>query len=144
MDRGKKGMRFYWGRYVECKRAIEKAKTVNQAGNWPSDIPRFSEEHVIEDFIGKSAWHQNYGPNFDLVDNHYPELKEWLNLSESTVDENKETWGIHKDEYTFVDLKEFLENEGKLHSGKPRPSGRKSPTPVPGKGKRVHQSGRKR
>lgn len=84
MDHSQKGMWFYWNHYVECKTAIEKAKEISGAGNWPVDIPAFTEEHVIEVFIGKSAWHNNYGSAFDRVLKYYPDLEAWLQSSGTT------------------------------------------------------------
>ena len=54
------GLWFAWGRYQECVAAIAKAREMVTAGNWPADLPPFTEFIVIEVFIGKSPWHANY------------------------------------------------------------------------------------
>jgi hypothetical protein len=128
MDRGGKGLRFAWGRYLECTAALEKAKNISAAGNWPIDIPRYCDEHVIEVFIGKSAWHGNYAKNFDIAYHNFKELKQWLEATQTTQDENEDLWGVNKAEYTFNDLRELLEKEGLIPPEKPKGSSRRSPS----------------
>ncbi|KAF8872971.1 hypothetical protein CPB84DRAFT_1854215 [Gymnopilus junonius] len=114
MDRSKKGMRFYWGRYNEVQKAIKKASAINQAGSWPIDIPSYCEEHIIEIFIGKSAWHNNYSERFNQVSQHYPDLVDWLSDESGNRNDTAVVWGVAKADYTFLDLQEFLDNDGQL------------------------------
>ncbi|PPQ85148.1 hypothetical protein CVT25_004112 [Psilocybe cyanescens] len=114
MNHAGKGIWFYWNHYKECKAAIKRAKEINNSGNWPIDIPSYCEEHIIEVFIGKSAWHQNYGTPFTSVKDYYPDLVDWLENPEAPKEKNKIFWGVDKADYTIADLKEFLENQGTL------------------------------
>ena len=59
-NRSAPGLRFAWGQYQECVATIAKAREMVTAGNWPADLPPFTEFIVIVVFIGKSAWHANY------------------------------------------------------------------------------------
>jgi hypothetical protein len=54
------GLRFAWGRFLECTAALAQAKEMVEAGSWPADIPLFTEWMVIEVFIGTSTWYANY------------------------------------------------------------------------------------
>ncbi|KIJ91262.1 hypothetical protein K443DRAFT_14553, partial [Laccaria amethystina LaAM-08-1] len=37
------GLRFAWGRFLECTAALAQAKEMVEAGSWPADIPPFTE-----------------------------------------------------------------------------------------------------
>ena len=80
-NRSATGLRFAWGRYLECTAALARAKEMVEAGNWPSDIPAFTEWMVIEVFIGRSTWYANYVPTFGAIadkETAFPEMRDWL------------------------------------------------------------------
>ena len=112
-DRSKTGIRFCWGRYLEIVQSIEYARGMFEAGNWPVDLPSFSELLVVEVFISKSAWHK-YKGQFSLVKQHYPDMISWLNNELTDEEEDREVWGESRSKYTLEDLKEFLDLGGKL------------------------------
>ncbi|KIK00969.1 hypothetical protein K443DRAFT_34012, partial [Laccaria amethystina LaAM-08-1] len=58
-NRSATGLRFAWGRFLECTAALAQAKEMVEAGSWPADIPPFTEWMVIEVFIGRSTWYAN-------------------------------------------------------------------------------------
>jgi len=137
-DRTKTGIRVCWGRYLEITRSIELARSIGDAGNWPSDLPSFSELLIVEVFIGKSAWHK-YKNHFSLVKQYYPDLISWLNQEFTEEDEDRETWGEYRGKYSLEDLKEFLDLGGKLKKTRTRSSDEEDRTPSKGKGKMSHK-----
>ena len=54
------GLQFAWGQYQECVPTIANAREMVTAGNWPADLPPFTEFIVIEVFIWKCASYANY------------------------------------------------------------------------------------
>jgi hypothetical protein len=112
-DRSKTGIRICWGRYLEINGSINQARTISEAGNWPVDLPGFSEVLIVEVFISKSAWH-NYKNHFTLVKQYYPEMISWLNNEQTDEEEDREVWGDYRSRYTLEDLKEFLDLGGRL------------------------------
>ncbi|KAF8954384.1 hypothetical protein BDZ97DRAFT_1908272 [Flammula alnicola] len=114
-------------------KALKLAKSISGAGNWPIDLPKYTEFMVIDIFIGKSAWHDNYATNFSLVKANFPELVDWLEDENADEDEDRRVWGIAKKDYTFLDLKEFVENGGKLKVKKRRSPSTEEDRSVKGK-----------
>jgi hypothetical protein len=112
-DRNKSGIRFCWGRYLEITKAIEVAHGILEAGNWPSELPSFSEILIVEVFISKSAWH-NHKNQFSQVQKYFPDMMEWLGLEDSDELEDRKVWGDFREKYSLEDLKEFLESDGTL------------------------------
>jgi hypothetical protein len=137
-DRTKTGIRVCWGRYREISRSIDLARSISEAGNWPVDLPTFSELLIVEVFIGKSAWHK-YKSQFALVKQYYPDMIYWLNKELTDEAEDQETWGEYRSKYTLEDLKEFLDLGGKLRKtrppSRPRSSDEEDHSPTKGKGK---------
>ena len=87
-NRSAPGLRFAWGRYQECVAAISKAREMVTAGNWPADLPPFTEFIVIEVFIGKSAWHANYVKAFLKIaeeETEFGEMRDWLDSDPEQV-----------------------------------------------------------
>ncbi|KAF8955745.1 hypothetical protein BDZ97DRAFT_1926381 [Flammula alnicola] len=113
-DRKKSGLRFAWSKYVECNKAIKLGKSLVESGKWAEDLPRFNENLIIEVFIGKSAWHANYTKNFSAVQTKYPDMVDWLESETNTKEEDVKVWGVYKKDYVFSDLKELVDNGGKL------------------------------
>ena len=56
-DRTKQGLQVAWARYLECSDAIKRAQKLSDAGNWPTDIPPFTEYLIVDIFIGKTTWY---------------------------------------------------------------------------------------
>jgi|SRR5882762_257777 len=137
-DRSKTGIRVCWGRYMEIRRSIDLARSISEAGNWPEDLPTFSEVLVVEVFISKSAWHK-YKNHFSLLKQYYPNMIDWLNQEITDEEEDREAWGDLRNKYTLEDLKEFLDLGGRLkktrtHS-RPRSSEEEDHVTPKGKGK---------
>ena len=141
-DRSKTGIRVCWGRYLEIDRSIDHARSISEAGNWPVDLPSFSEVLIVEVFISKSAWHK-YKNHFSLVKQYYPEMISWLNNELTDEEEDRDVWGDCRGKYTLEDLKEFLDLGGKLKktrtssrtSSRPRSSEEDDRSTLKGKGK---------
>jgi hypothetical protein len=140
-DRSKTGIRVCWGRYLEISRVIDLARSIHEAGNWPADLPSFSEVLIIEVFISKSAWY-NYKSQFSLVKKYYPDMIQWLNQELTQEDEDQDTWGEYRSKYTLEDLKEFLDLGGRLKKtrtqSRPRSSDEDNHSTTKGKG-RAHK-----
>ena len=138
-DRSKTGIRVCWGRYLEIVRSIEQARTISEAGNWPVDLPSFSEVLIVEVFISKSAWHK-YKNQFTLVKQYYPGMIDWLNNEATDEEEDCEVWGNYRSKYTLEDLKEFLDLGGKLKKTRTRSSDEEDRSTLKGKGKSHRKS----
>ncbi|KAF8951483.1 hypothetical protein BDZ97DRAFT_1769755 [Flammula alnicola] len=134
-DRKKSGLRFAWSKYVECNKAIKLGKSLVESGKWAEDLPRFNENLIIEVFIGKSAWHANYTKNFSAVQTKYPDMVDWLESETSTKEEDVKVWGVYKKDYVFSDLKELVDNGGKLKVKKKKKKHSSSEDEGTGKGK---------
>jgi ribulose kinase len=136
-DRTKTGIRFCWGRHTEISQAIDLARSISDAGNWPVDLPNFIEALIVEVFISKSAWYK-YKSHFSLVKKHYPDMIDWLNQELTGEEEDKDVWGDYRSKYTLEDLKEFLDLGGRLKKTRKQSrhsSDEEDNTPTKGKGK---------
>ena len=124
-DRLKTGLRFAWGRYLECSGAIKRAKEMTEAGTWPTDIPSFTEYLIVEVFIGKTTWYQNYIKIFEPVDtiSAFSNMKAWLDEEDPHPDDTEDVWGEALPSYKMEDLREWVNNNGRLKKQ------RRSPTP---------------
>ena len=124
------GLCFGWGHYLECTAALARAKEMVEAGNWPSDIPAFTEWMVIEVFIGRSTWYANYIPAFGAIADEgtaSPEMRDWLNSPPEQVhrSDTEHLWGIRNQvSFTMEEIKKWQENGGTLDKNY-------SPTPSP-------------
>jgi hypothetical protein len=74
-------------------------------------IKRPTRTDLIEVFVSKSFFHSHYRKHFSKVAD-YPEMKAWLEGDPGSVD--VDVWGVKKTNYSFLDLKEWLANGGKL------------------------------
>ena len=121
-NRSATGLHFVWGHYLECTAAL--------AGNWPSDIPAFTEWMVIEVLIGRSTWYANYVPAFGAIADEeaaFPEMRDWLDSPPEQVlrSDTKHLWGIRDQlSFTMEEIKKWQENGGTLDKNY-------SPTPSP-------------
>jgi hypothetical protein len=119
-NRSAPGLQFAWGRYQECAAAIARAKELYNAGNWPADLPPFTEFIVIEVFIGKSAWHANYVNAFLKIadeETEFPEMRDWLDTDPEQVrrSDTERIWGVRdQTRFTMEDLKTWVERGGTL------------------------------
>ncbi|EDQ98539.1 uncharacterized protein LACBIDRAFT_299202 [Laccaria bicolor S238N-H82] len=143
-NRSAPGLRFAWGRYQECTAAITKAREMLSTGNWPADLPPFTEFIVIEVFIWKSAWHANYVNTFLKIadeETEFPEMRDWLDSDPEQVhrSDTERIWGVRdQTKFTMEDLKTWVERGGTLkarrtsspeeeeHSGKGKKKAQKS------------------
>ncbi|KIM35862.1 hypothetical protein M413DRAFT_32101 [Hebeloma cylindrosporum] len=66
--RTKQGLRFAWHRYLECSEAIKCAKSMSDSGVWPTDLPSFTEYLIVDVFISKTSWYNNYIKTFEPID----------------------------------------------------------------------------
>jgi hypothetical protein len=129
-NRSATGLRFAWGRYLECTAAIAQAKEMVEAGNWPSDLPPFTDLIVIEVFLGRSTWYENYVKAFAAIadeDTEFPEMKDWLDSPPEQVlrSDTEHLWGIRDQlSFTMEEMKKWQENGGILDKDY-------SPTPSP-------------
>ena len=63
---------------------------------------------LIEVFISKSAYHENYQPLFPQVQQDHPVLHLWLKNDED-VSTDIEAWGVQKTVYMFKNLKDYYD-----------------------------------
>jgi len=108
-DRTWKGLANAWNKYLLCKQTLRAAN--NLQASWPVYLPRYSETLIIEIFIGKTTWHENYLANFSKVEDNYPDMVMWLELAERSATLDKEVWGYSKATYTFQDLAEWINHQ---------------------------------
>lgn len=129
-NRSATGLRFAWGRYLECTAALARAKEMVAVGSWPSDIPAFTEWMVIEVFIGRSTWYANYVPAFGAIadeETAFPEMRDWLDSPPDQVlrSDTEHLWGIRDQlSFTMEEIKKWQDNGGTLDKNY-------SPTPSP-------------
>lgn len=95
-------------------KALKTAKAILHAGKWPINVPHYTDELVIGLFIGKTSWHDRYVNVFSSIETNYPEMVNWLNMKQSTKDEDLDAWGSIRSKYTLDDLKEYISNNGTL------------------------------
>jgi len=110
-DCSKIGIRVCWGRYLEISRVINHARSIHEAGNWPVDLPSFSEVLIIEVFISNRLGiitKANFADQKVLS-----RYDQWLNQDMTTEDEIRTPGGISS-KYMLEDLKEFLDLGGRL------------------------------
>lgn len=84
----------------------------NMVANNTWVIKRPAKSDLIELFVSKSFFHSHYQRYFPKAAG-YPEMVAWLE-QKPDCSSNVDVWGIHKESYTFVDLKQWLENGGTL------------------------------
>ena len=115
-DRSKQGLRFAWGRYLECSEAIKRARAMDEAGTWPADIPSFTEYLVVDIFIGKTTWYNNYIKIFEPVNtiSAFSSMKAWLDDENPHPDDTEEIWGEDLSSFKMEDLREWVKNNGHL------------------------------
>jgi len=125
-DHNKQGLRFAWGRYLECSDAIKRARAMDEAGTWPADIPSFTEHIIIDIFIGKTTWYTNYIKIFEPINNisAFSNMKAWLDDEDPHPDDTEDVWGELLSSYKMEDLREWVNNNGSLKKK------RRSPTPA--------------
>jgi hypothetical protein len=123
-DRLKTGLRFAWGRYLECSEAIKRAKDMTNAGTWPTDIPSFTEYLIVEVFIGKTTWYQNYIKIFEPINtiSAFSNMKAWLDEEDPDLDDTENVWGEALSSYKMEDLREWVSNNGRLKKQRRSPS----------------------
>ena len=109
-------MWFAWGHYLECSQAIKCAKTTSEAGNWPTDIPPFTEYLIANIFIGKITWYTSYVKIFKPVDtvSNFVDMKAWLDDEDPQEQETENIWGTFQSLYTTEDLCAWVTNGGTL------------------------------
>jgi hypothetical protein len=97
-----------------------KARELFTAGDWPTDLPPFTEFIVIEVFIGKSVWHANYVNAFLKIadeETEFPEMRDWLDsdCKEIRRSDTERIWGVRDQmRFTMEDLKTWVERGGTL------------------------------
>jgi hypothetical protein len=123
---GKKGssssLEMIWKRYV----AITKANSIAGDIDWASGLKKPSQTEIISVYGGKSTFYEQ-SKVLQHVKN-YPDMKEWLERTESDMDETTEFWGFYKPIYVVKDLEKWIENkiaEAEKGKGKGKGKGKK-------------------
>lgn len=129
---GKKGstssLEMIWKRYV----AITKAFSISGDVDWASGVKKPSQTEIISVYGGKSTFYEQ-SKVLQQVKNH-PDMKEWLERTDSDMDETTEFWGFYKAIYVVKDLEKWIENknaEAEKGKGKGKGKGKEK-----GKGKK--------
>ena len=123
---GKKGstssLEVIWKRYIAITKAISDAGDTD----WASGVKKPSSSEIISVYRGKSTYYEQ-SKVLQKV-NSYPEMKEWLERTESDVTETTDFWGFYKAVYVVKDLEKWIANknseEGKW-KGKGKGKGKK-------------------
>ena len=89
-------------------------------------MKKLSSSEIISVYRGKSTYYEQ-SKVLQKV-NSYPEMKEWLERTESDVTETTDFWGFYKAVYVVKDLEKWIANknseEGKW-KGKGKGKGKK-------------------
>ena len=99
--------------YKKYKAYLEACHTYEQM---VGDGHKLSAVDLIELFVSKSFWHSHVKKCFSQVSNH-PLMVEWLENGEDGPS-NIDVWDMEKSNYTFKDLKEYLEKAKEKGKGK--------------------------
>ena len=83
-------------------------------GTWT--LGDIKHDILVDVFISKSVWHENYTKYFPLVEK-YPQLQRWLE-NEDGAPSGLEVFGVVKAAYKFADLKRVIEELAKSAKGK--------------------------
>ena len=85
--------------------AIKHARTTSEAGNWPTDIPPFTEYLIVDIFIGKTTWYTSYVKISEPIDtvSDFVDIKAWLDDEDPQKQETKDIWGTFQSLYTIED-----------------------------------------
>jgi hypothetical protein len=69
---------------------------------------------VVDIFIGKMTWYQNYIKVFEPIDtvSTYFNMKAWLDDEQPHDDESEDVWGILQSSYSMEDIRKWLNNDG--------------------------------
>ncbi|TFK36080.1 hypothetical protein BDQ12DRAFT_725381 [Crucibulum laeve] len=103
-------------KYKHYHLAIAELSKQVKAGNWPAAYKAATHTDVVELFVSKTSWYDYYKPNFPKV-SKFPLMEEWLENEEDRPDD-EDVWGFKKTTYTFVDLAQWLDINGKKTKGK--------------------------
>ena len=120
---GKKGssssLEMIWKRYV----AINKATSILGDVDWVSGVKKPSQTEIISVYGGKSAFYEQ-AKVLQYVSN-YPDMVEWLERTDSDVDETTEFWGFFKVMYVVKDLEQWMEKKkAEVEKGKGKGKGK--------------------
>lgn len=113
---GKKGsscsLETIWKRYVAITKAVSAIGDVD----WVSGIKKPSQSEVISVYSGKSTFYEQ-SKILQHVKNH-PDMVEWLERTESSMDATTKLWEFYKMSYSVKDLEKWLENKNALAEAK--------------------------
>ena len=107
------GVQEYFKRFMATWAVLEKMKSVTWDDSKPDKVK------VIEIFIKKTQWYKTWNSIFSCTIQKFPEMVKWLEEapgSKTAV----EIWGVEQKIYTLTDLKDWLDNEGKLRKEEDR------------------------
>jgi hypothetical protein len=126
--------------YSKYKGVLQAQKDLQRMmgdGSWPFKAPHMVD--IIECFVSKFVWHEQYNRYFPKIRN-YPKVLQWLEGTDDSV-EGLDIFGIEKPSYSFADLKDVideLEKNGK--KGKKRARDAEEEVTVKKKGKKASGS----
>lgn len=139
-----------WGWYSRIINTIHKHDLMVKDKSWSSTgIPALADKDIIELFIGKSYFYNNWFKVFGAVVENHSVMHDWLELKPDCKSD-LEVWGIdkrvdkhkHPLDFTLVDLKFWLTNGGTLKPRKKdRGSSKAEEKKDKGKGKQKESSG---
>jgi hypothetical protein len=104
-DRSDHSLQVTYKRYKAYLEACDTYERMVGDGLWVGE--RLTATGLIELFGSKSFWHSHVKKLFSQVSNH-PLMVDWLNNGEDKPS-NLDVWGVDKTNYTFKDLKDYLE-----------------------------------
>jgi hypothetical protein len=106
-----KGLADAWMKYKAYLDATKKLDDLWGAGKLVNVFDRKPTQTDLKNlFKGKTQWHDTFQKTFPKLGD-YPEMIAWLEDDEDKQ-QDVDLWGIKKVNYTFADLKEWLENNG--------------------------------
>jgi hypothetical protein len=106
---GKKGstssLEMIWKRYVAITKAFSDAGDVD----WASGVKKPSQTEIISVYGGKSSFYEQ-SKVLQHVTN-YPDMKDWLERTESDMEKTTKFWGFYKATYAVKDLEKWIEHK---------------------------------
>jgi hypothetical protein len=106
-------------------------KAISIAGDidWASGVKKPSQMEIISIYSEKSTFYEQ-SKILQQVKN-YPNMKEWLERTESDMDETTEFWGFYKAPYVVKDLERWIEDKNaEVEKGNGKKKGSELSTPV--------------
>ena len=111
-DHTDRDLGFAFQKYKACEAAVKTCNNLWNAGKLRDVFDKKpSQADIISIFKGKTQYHTTYKKAFPKL-SKYPEMVTWLENGSDKLSD-LELWGVVKNAYTFSDLFDWMDNDGK-------------------------------